>query len=164
MLGCRILNTFQYDGLSNENVLHVLVTGGAGFIGSHLCERLLSDGHSVTCLDNQDLYYDPQVKRLNIRHCQSLPSFRFVQGDILDSNAVDDALVSPNSGMETSVIHLAGLGGVRRSLERPDAYMRVNAEGTVNVLERCGRASVQDLPGSVRFFGNCFAIFHSLRT
>ena len=116
--------------------MHVLITGGAGFIGSHLCERLLSEGHSVTCLDNLDPYYDPAIKRANIRISEISENFRFVEGDILDPAAVDQALTGGHDGDVTGIVHLAGLAGVRPSIERPHAYMRVNAEGTANVLER----------------------------
>ncbi len=122
--------------------MHILVTGGAGFIGSHLCEKLLADGHAVTCLDSLDPYYDPAIKRDNIRAIESSPSFRFIHGDILDPDAVDQALSAAPVGQETSIVHLAGLAGVRQSIEQPGVYMRVNAEGTVNVLERARRASV----------------------
>jgi UDP-glucuronate 4-epimerase len=122
--------------------LHILVTGGAGFIGSHLCEALLSDGHTVTCLDSLDPYYDPAIKRANLSALERSSAFRFVHGDILDSGAVDEALSAAGSSQETSVVHLAGLAGVRPSIDHPERYMRVNAEGTVNVLERAHRADI----------------------
>ena len=122
--------------------MYVLVTGGAGFIGSNLCERLLADGHSVTCLDSMDPYYDRAVKQDNMRGSEASSRFRFIEGNILDPGAVDEALAGADEGVESAIIHLAGLAGVRPSAERPDAYMRVNAEGTVNVLERARRADV----------------------
>jgi len=123
-------------------MLRVLVTGGAGFIGSNLCEMLLNSGHAVTCLDNMDPYYDSAIKRENLRLSESSPNFRFVQGDVLDPDAVDEALSTGPGDEPITVVHLAGLAGVRPSIERPDTYMRVNAEGTVNVLERARRKSV----------------------
>lgn len=122
--------------------MHVVVTGGAGFIGSHLCERLLENGHAVSCLDSLDPYYDPAVKLENIHDCERSSRFRFIQGDILDTEAVDEALAGFEDNGETVVVHLAGLAGVRPSAERPAAYMRVNVEGTSNVLERSRRAGV----------------------
>ena len=122
--------------------LHVVVTGGAGFIGSHLCEILLGNGHAVSCLDSLDTYYDPAVKLENIHDSERSSMFRFVQGDILDRKAVDEALAGFEDSGETVVVHLAGLAGVRPSAERPTAYMRVNVEGTSNVLERSCRAGV----------------------
>jgi len=71
---------------------HVLVTGGAGFIGSHLCERLLREGYLVTCLDNLDPYYPSEVKWANIPAALQDRNFRFVRGDILDAGLVDAAL------------------------------------------------------------------------
>ena len=103
---------------------------------------LLNSGHGVTCLDNLNPYYDPGIKRENLRLSESSPNFRFVQGDVLDPDAVDEALSVGSDDEPITVVHLAGLAGVRPSIERPDIYMRVNAEGTVNVLERARRKSV----------------------
>ena len=64
--------------------MHYLVTGGAGFIGSHLCERLIQDSHSLVCLDNFNDFYDPEIKRHNIQSLIPHPQFQLVQGDILD--------------------------------------------------------------------------------
>ena len=69
--------------------MKVLVTGGAGFIGSHLCERLLRSGSEVVCLDNFNDAYDPQVKRKNLDYCVRCSGFRLVEGDILDGEATD---------------------------------------------------------------------------
>jgi UDP-glucuronate 4-epimerase len=126
----------------SASALNVLVTGGAGFIGSNLCEMLLNGGHTVACLDNFDAYYDPDIKRENLRYCELFPGFRLIQGDILDPDAVDEALTGGSEGEPTTVVHLAGLAGVRPSIERPGTYMRVNGEGTVNVLERARLKSV----------------------
>lgn len=103
---------------------------------------LLNSGYGVTCLDSLDPYYDPAIKRENLRVSESSPNFSFVQGDVLDPDAVDEALSAGPAGEPITVVHLAGLAGVRPSIERPDLYMRVNAEGTVNVLERARRKSV----------------------
>ena len=136
---------------------HVLVTGGAGFIGSHLCQRLLFNGHLVTCLDSLDPYYPPQAKLANVAPILGNPDFRFVQGDILDESLVD-ALLSgrdPDGGTGArardadcfrtppdTVVHLAALAGVRPSTERPLHYMRVNVEGTASLLDRARRTGV----------------------
>src|SRR3974390_3668996 len=113
--------------------MNFLVTGGAGFIGSHVCERLLQAGHSVWAFDDLNAFYDPQVKQNNIRELQSLAKpFEFVYGDLTDTRAVNELV---QSAPFDQVIHLAARAGVRPSLEEPALYQRVNVEGTVNVLE-----------------------------
>ena len=96
----------------------------------------------MTCLDSLDSYYDPAIKRDNISALERSSAFRFVYGDILDVEAVDEALSAAGPNQETSVVHLAGLAGVRPSIDHPERYMRVNAEGTVNVLERAQLANI----------------------
>ena len=110
-----------------------LVTGGAGFIGSHLCEQLLVAGHSVWAFDNLDAFYDPAIKRRNLQDLQGLAkAFEFVQGDLLDRRTLDELF----GGVRfDQVIHLAARAGVRPSLEEPALYQRVNVEGTTNLLE-----------------------------
>lgn len=113
--------------------VNFLVTGGAGFIGSHICERLLGDGHAVWAFDDLNDFYDPQIKRHNLRDIQSLAKpFEFVQGDLVDRAAVEALFQSVKFDQ---VIHLAARAGVRPSLAEPALYQRVNVEGTVNVLE-----------------------------
>jgi UDP-glucuronate 4-epimerase len=113
--------------------MNILVTGGAGFIGSHVCERLLKGGHAVWAFDDLNEFYDPQIKRRNLRDIQALGRpFEFVQGDLLDRTALDELCGRVKFDQ---VIHLAARAGVRPSLEAPALYQRVNVEGTVNVLE-----------------------------
>src|SRR5476649_57430 len=113
--------------------MNFLVTGGAGFIGSHVCERLLRDGHAVWAFDDLNPFYDPQFKRRNLREIQSLAKpFEFVHGDITDAAALADIFSSVKFDQ---VIHLAARAGVRGSLADPALYQHVNVEGTVNVLE-----------------------------
>lgn len=110
-----------------------LVTGGAGFIGSHVCERLLRAGHSVMAFDDLNDFYSPELKRSNIRFLQGLSnSFGFVQGDITNRSAIGELFSSLRFDQ---VIHLAARAGVRPSLQEPALYQRVNVEGTVNLLE-----------------------------
>src|SRR4029077_2414950 len=110
-----------------------LVTGGAGFIGSHVCERLLHSGHVVWAFDDLNPFYDPQLKRRNLRDLQALAKpFEFVFGDLTDRAALDELLGSVRFDQ---IIHLAARAGVRPSLEEPALYQRVNVEGTVNLLE-----------------------------
>ncbi len=119
------------------------MTGGAGFIGSHVCERLLQAGHSVWAFDDLNSFYDPQIKRRNIRDIQSLARpFEFVQGDITDCAAVNELF----SGVKfDQIIHLAARAGVRPSLAEPALYQRVNVEGTVNILEAARKAGVNKI-------------------
>ena len=135
--------------------MNFLVTGGAGFIGSHVCERLLHDGHAVWAFDDLNDFYDPQFKRRNLREIQALAPwnnsgrdaatagslaystgqakpFEFIHGDITDRAALDEMF---SSVQFDQVIHLAARAGVRPSLANPALYQRVNVEGTVNVLE-----------------------------
>ncbi len=113
--------------------MNFLVTGGAGFIGSHVCERLLGLGHDVWAFDDLNSFYDPLIKRGNLRDIQSLAKpFEFVQGDLVDRAALDELFGSVKFDQ---VIHLAARAGVRPSLAEPALYQRVNVEGTVNVLE-----------------------------
>src|ERR1017187_9075195 len=123
--------------------MNFLVTGGAGFIGSHVCERLLHDGHRVWALDDLNDFYDPQFKRRNLREIQSLAKpFEFVHGDLTDAAALDELFSSVKFDQ---VIHLAARAGVRPSLEQPALYQRVNVEGTVNVLEAARQNGVKKI-------------------
>ncbi|RMH11698.1 MAG: NAD-dependent epimerase/dehydratase family protein, partial [Gemmatimonadetes bacterium] len=108
----------------------ILVTGGAGFIGSHLCERLLERGHAVVSLDAYDDFYDPAVKRANLDAARDFDAFVEREGDIRDPAA----LAALPDDIDT-VVHLAARAGVRPSLEQPALYADVNVMGTVRVLE-----------------------------
>src|SRR5438093_1353532 len=113
--------------------MNFLVTGGAGFIGYHLCERLLRDGQAVWAFDDLDNFYDPKIKEANLRDLQSLAKpFTFVHGDLTDRAGLDQLLSSVKFDQ---IIHLAARAGVRPSLLEPALYQRVNVEGTVNLLE-----------------------------
>ncbi|MGC9361960.1 MAG: GDP-mannose 4,6-dehydratase [Candidatus Syntrophosphaera sp.] len=117
----------------------VLVTGGAGFIGSHLCEALLAGGCKVICLDNFCDFYSPALKRENTSGCLSKPGFELVEADILDKGAMEE-IFSLNK--PSLVVHLAAMAGVRPSLDDPDLYTRVNVLGTLNLLQMCAQHSV----------------------
>jgi UDP-glucuronate 4-epimerase len=123
--------------------VNFLVTGGAGFVGSHVCERLLRSGHAVWALDDLNDFYDPQLKRRNLREVEALRQrFQFVQADITNRSAMDDVI----GGVKfDQIIHLAARAGVRPSLLEPALYQRVNVEGTVNVLEAARLAGVKKI-------------------
>jgi UDP-glucuronate 4-epimerase len=118
----------------------VLVTGSAGFIGSHLCERLIAQGLCVIGLDNFCDSYDPALKRSNISEALLSPSYILVEGDILDGGLLNSLFESRSID---AVVHLAALAGVRRSLENPLDYVDVDIKGTVNMLELCRRYSIK---------------------
>lgn len=123
--------------------MNFLVTGGAGFIGSHVCERLLELGHSVWAFDDLNSFYEPQLKRDNLRHLQALAKpFEFVFGDLTERVAVDELL---GSVAFDQIIHLAARAGVRPSLQEPALYQRVNVEGTVNLMEAARGRGVKKL-------------------
>jgi|TARA_B100000959_G_scaffold282022_1_gene347523 UDP-glucuronate 4-epimerase len=113
--------------------VNILVTGGVGFIGSHVCEHLLEAGHTVCALDDLNDFYEPAIKQNTLRELQSrAQSFSFVHADITNHGEVNEVLVSMAFDQ---IIHLAARAGVRPSLENPALYQRVNVEGTANVLE-----------------------------
>ncbi|MHC4425374.1 MAG: GDP-mannose 4,6-dehydratase [Planctomycetota bacterium] len=108
-----------------------LITGAAGFIGSHLCERLLADGWAVVGVDNFDDFYDPQIKRRNIADCLRNENFQLVEVDIRDGAAMNKAI---GEGVEV-IVHLAAKAGVRASIAQPLLYADVNVNGTMVLLE-----------------------------
>jgi UDP-glucuronate 4-epimerase len=122
--------------------MRVLVTGGAGFIGSHLCERLRRDGHEIGIVDELNDFYNPALKRRNLESVQAAGAVQFFQTDIQDSESLIKAFqaVSPEV-----VIHLAARAGVRPSLAEPLLYERTNVLGTLSVLEACRRCGVRKL-------------------
>ena len=123
--------------------VNFLITGAAGFIGSHLSERLLEMGHWVCGFDDLNDFYDPQLKRANLRQLQALAKpFEFVHGDLTDRAAVDEVV---GSSRFDQIIHLAARAGVRPSLEQPALYQRVNVEGTVHLLEAARRNRIGKL-------------------
>lgn len=119
--------------------MNVLVTGGAGFIGSHLCERLLSLGHRVVVVDSFDTFYDPAVKRRNVAALLEHPGFRLIEADIREPEHIEAQL-----GAEPidAIVHLAARAGVRPSIEEPLLYSQVNLDGTVAMLELARRRGI----------------------
>lgn len=109
-----------------------LITGAAGFIGSHLTERLLGEGHAVVGLDNFNDFYDPARKRRNLQRVAEHEGFTLIEGDIRDRQAVFDAFTAYQPQV---VVHLAAMAGVRPSIENPQLYTQVNLDGTVNLLD-----------------------------
>lgn len=115
---------------------HILVTGGAGFIGTHLTRRLLSRGDRVTVLDDFNDFYDPARKRRNVAPLLERSDYRLVEGDIRDEALVNGLF---SQGKFDGVVHLAARAGVRPSLEEPILYEDVNCIGTLRLLEAARR-------------------------
>jgi UDP-glucuronate 4-epimerase len=113
---------------------HILLTGAAGFIGSHLSEALIGRGAQVTGVDNFDPFYSREVKERNLSGLRKLPGFRFIEADV-----ARDPI--PLDGVE-AVIHLAAKPGVRPSLEDPGAYMEANVTATARLIDAARRVGV----------------------
>ncbi len=112
--------------------MNILVTGGAGFIGSHVAEKLVNLGHKVVVVDNLNLYYSPKLKLQNIRTLLNKENFVFKYGDIVDKAFLNKLFAKYEI---EAVIHLAARAGVRHSILKPLWYKETNITGTVNLLE-----------------------------
>jgi UDP-glucuronate 4-epimerase len=133
------LRAAETAACEEEPVKTVLVTGGAGFIGSHLCERLIGRGDCVVCYDSFDPYYEPWRKEQNLAAIRRDPCFNLVRGDIRDAEQLDKVMTH---FAVSHVVHLAARAGVRPSLEEPALYQQVNVCGTTNVLEAARRVGI----------------------
>lgn len=122
--------------------MHILVTGAAGFIGYHVSERLLAQGHQVTGIDNLNDYYDVGLKQARLDRLLAASNFRFIKMDIADRAGMHDMFAA---GGFQRVIHLAAQAGVRYSLENPMAYGDANLIGFLNVLEGCRHNKIEHL-------------------
>lgn len=120
--------------------MKILVTGGAGFIGSNLIDRLLEKGYFVTCYDNFCNSYSIKKKIANIAQFNTNGNFQFVHGDIRDPINFRQTCRKSEPDI---LVHLAGIGGVRSSFKNPEYYRSVNVEGTKNVLNSCSLIGVQ---------------------
>jgi len=118
--------------------MRVLVTGGAGFIGSHLAEKLLGDGHQVSILDDFNDFYDPQIKRANIAAITE--DVRLHRVDLRDAEAVRRILLGEKFD---AIAHLAARAGVRPSIQNPELYYETNVGGTLQLLEAARTAGVE---------------------
>ena len=116
--------------------MRVLVTGAGGFIGSHLCDRLLTNGHAVWGLDSFDDFYDPAVKRRNLEDALRHPCMHLVEGDVRDGVLLDGLLGTVPFDL---VVHLAARPGIRPSLAQPELCWDVNVNGTLRLLEAMRR-------------------------
>ena len=122
--------------------MKVLVTGAAGFIGSHLTERLLARGDTVVGLDNLNDYYDPSLKQARLDRIEGRDGFTFVRLDLADKEGM--AALFEREGFDR-VVNLAAQAGVRYSFENPHAYVEANLVGFMNILEGCRHHEVKHL-------------------
>lgn len=133
--------------------MNILVTGAAGFIGSHVCEHFIKLGHSVTGLDNFDNFYPIEFKELNLEDLNKSSRFQFYEADIRDKKGLNELF--QDAGIEV-VIHLAAKAGVRPSIESIEEYYDVNVNGTVNLLESMRKNGVKKMlfASSSSIYGN----------
>jgi UDP-glucuronate 4-epimerase len=133
--------------------MKILVTGGAGFIGSHLCESLLKEHHQVACLDKVCVFYSPKIIEANIKEISLYPNFNLFKADITDNKALENVFLKNDFDL---VIHLAAMAGIRPSIENPQLYFNVNINGTINLLEMCRIYSIKKLifASSSSVYGN----------
>ncbi len=118
----------------------ILITGAAGFIGSHLSERLLQEGSRIICLDNLDTFYDPQIKRENLKPLLAINNFTMIEGDIRDLKLLTDIFEGNRIDI---IVHIAARAGVRPSIKEPLLYYDVNVRGTTNLLEMAKNYNVK---------------------
>lgn len=131
-----------------------LITGGAGFIGSHLADNLLKEGNKIIVIDNFCNFYDPRLKERNVKDNLNNPNYLLYRIDIRDMMAIESVFESNNIDC---VIHLAAMAGVRPSIENPTLYQEVNCLGTQNILECMKKYHINKLvmASSSSVYGNC---------
>ncbi len=134
--------------------MNYLITGGAGFIGSSLADKLLSDGHQIVVVDNFNDYYDVAIKESNVAQHKNNPNYKLYRTDIENEKALRPIF---KKHQFDAVIHLAARAGVRPSLARPMDYVKTNILGTVNILENMRESGVKKLviASSSSVYGNC---------
>ena len=136
----------------------IIVTGGAGFIGSNLCDYLLTTGNEVVCIDNFDDYYAPKLKRHNIQQALTHPHYRLIEEDIKNTDKIAKQL----GGEFDAIIHLAAKAGVRYSLENPVGYEESNVVGTKSILQLAIEKNIKQFvfASSSSIYGNAPAPFN----
>jgi len=149
----KALNIIQSEDLKRKIAMNFLVTGAAGFIGSHLCQRLVSQGHTITGMDNFDPFYARSVKESNVVELNKSDNFKLVESDIRDAGAVDSIC---QAGKFDSIIHLAAKAGVRPSIVDPIGYQDVNINGTLVMLEAAKKFDIKNFifASSSSVYGN----------
>ena len=122
--------------------MNILITGGAGFIGSNLCEKLICAGEKIICIDDFNDYYNPKIKEENLRNLEGRANFILYRMDILDREKLKEVFNKHSFDM---VIHLAARAGVRPSISNASLYEAVNVQGTINILECCRKYRIGKL-------------------
>ncbi len=131
----------------------ILVTGGAGFIGSHLVDKLLEEGREVIVLDDFNDYYEPEIKRANIKEHLEHKNYELIEGDIRDRALLENLF---REGKIDRVVHLAARAGVRASISEPLVYEDVNVRGLINLLEISFKAGIEQF-----IFGSSSSVYGS---
>lgn len=136
----------------------IIVTGGAGFIGSNLCDYLLKNKHEVVCIDSFDDYYEPSIKRNNLTKALTSSNFSLIESDIKEIGFISDHL----HGNFDAIIHLAAKAGVRYSLKHPVGYQESNVVGTKNILDLAVKKNIKQFvfASSSSIYGNTPAPFN----
>lgn len=136
--------------------MKILITGGAGFIGSSLADSLLNEGNDIVVVDNFNDYYAYEIKEANVKHNLDNPHYHLYKIDLTDKNALKNVFAENNFD---TVVHLAGRAGVRPSIERPEDYIESNILATIHILELMKDFNVKKLvfASSSSVYGNCKA-------
>ncbi len=134
----------------------ILITGGAGFIGSTLADVLLKENNKVIVIDNFNDYYSPALKEKNISHNLANPNYKLYRNDICDKDAVEKIFEENNIDC---VVHIAASAGVRASISNPELFVQSNIAGTINILEAMRKNNVKKMvfASSSSVYGNCKA-------
>lgn len=136
--------------------MNILITGGAGFIGSTLADKCLDEGNRVVIIDNFNDYYSPLLKERNVAHNLKNKNYKLYRADICDRNIIEKIF---QENKIDKVVHIAARAGVRPSLEEPAEYVRSNIEGTINILENMKKFNIKKIvfASSSSVYGNCTA-------
>lgn len=136
--------------------MKILITGGAGFIGSSLADSLLNEDNDIVVVDNFNDYYAYEIKEANVKHNLDNPHYHLYKIDLTDKNALKNVFAENNFD---AVVHLAGRAGVRPSIERPEDYVESNILATIHILELMKDFNVKKLvfASSSSVYGNCKA-------
>lgn len=133
--------------------MKIFITGGAGFIGSHVVDKLLDRGDSVVCIDNFNDYYNPKFKKQNVEEHIKHTNYKLIKGDITDQKLLDDIFLKNTF---EKIVHVAARAGVRPSIENPFIYQKTNIEGTLRIFDMAKRYKISHVvyASSSSVYGN----------